>query len=71
MAVDPSPATVHVSGISQSDWEWWKKYYHAQRYTAFDSRTIVEHLNHNSQKKCHYYGSAINLQCGDARQRVL
>ena len=34
MAVDPSPATVHVSGISQSDWENnWKKYYHAQRIT--------------------------------------
>lgn len=33
-AVDPSPATVSLRGVSQADWENnWKQYYHTQRIT--------------------------------------
>ncbi|MEX0380803.1 50S ribosomal protein L11 methyltransferase [Leuconostoc sp. MS02] len=33
-AVDPSPATVSLHGVSQADWENnWKQYYHTQRIT--------------------------------------
>ncbi|MGY3742217.1 50S ribosomal protein L11 methyltransferase [Leuconostoc inhae] len=34
VSVDPSPATINLSDVSQSDWENnWKKYYHTQRIT--------------------------------------